>query len=322
MSVHATPLAERLAVQVHGLSLDRPLSRSIEDELRELMWNHSVLVFRNQRLEPGDQARVVDVFGPAAHENEDGLGYALVSDAGLLSNARLPFHMDQTFLASPYLFLSLYGVALKGVSAPTIFVSQTGGYAALPESLRQRIQGMETIHLHPSGNASPGNDLVRTMLDGVIADPEKSEYPTIAEYPRRTWPIVTPHHKTGAPMLFVTEMLSHIAGLDPVDGEALLAELYGYLYAPENTYVHQWAEGDLVIWDNLAVQHGRPSFSGTDGVRTLRRIVATEQRRSLRAMYAFTGVEYPRTFDAVTREQAYRTSDGRLAVNAPGPRAS
>jgi alpha-ketoglutarate-dependent taurine dioxygenase len=28
---------------------------------------------------------------------------------------------------------------------------------------------------------------------------------------------------------------------------------------PENEYVHQWRPHDVLIWDNLALQHGRPT---------------------------------------------------------------
>ena len=37
-------------------------------------------------------------------------------------------------------------------------------------------------------------------------------------------------------------------------------------------YEHHWRNGDLVIWDNVALQHARPPIA--DGTRrTLRRVV-------------------------------------------------
>ena len=71
-------------------------------------------------------------------------------------------------------------------------------------------------------------------------------------------------------MLFVSEMFSHIAGLPYDASEALLEEIFGYLHAPENIYTHEWRQNDLVLWDNRAVHHGRPSFHGSGGVRTAR----------------------------------------------------
>jgi len=53
------------------------------------------------------------------------------------------------------------------------------------------------------------------------------------------------------------------------ESDALLAELFDYLYAPQNIYTHDWQPGDLVVWDNITVQHCRPKPN--DVPRTLRR---------------------------------------------------
>jgi taurine dioxygenase len=47
-------------------------------------------------------------------------------------------------------------------------------------------------------------------------------------------------------------------------------------YRPEHVYEHWWDVGDLVVWDNLAVQHGRPDQADVPR-RTLRRVVCAEK---------------------------------------------
>ena len=44
-----------------------------------------------------------------------------------------------------------------------------------------------------------------------------------------------------------------------------------YLYRPENIFTHAWRPGDLVLWDNLALQHGRNDFS-PEWKRHIRRV--------------------------------------------------
>ncbi len=58
------------------------------------------------------------------------------------------------------------------------------------------------------------------------------------------------------------------------ESDALLEEIYAALYDPANVYEHQWQPSDLVIWDNLSVQHARPEPN--DVPRTLRRFHVSE----------------------------------------------
>src|SRR5207248_1449242 len=80
---------------------------------------------------------------------------------------------------------------------------------------------------------------------------------------------------TGRPYLFVNEnMTPLIIGLSPSESEALLEELYAALYVRDDVYEHAWHPGDLVLWDNLAVQHARGRVSADK--RTLQRVSITE----------------------------------------------
>jgi taurine dioxygenase len=76
---------------------------------------------------------------------------------------------------------------------------------------------------------------------------------------------------------------SHFVGMDPDESEELYCQLLAYLYAPENILAHYWDLGDLVVWNNLAIHHGRAAPDGTY-VRELRRMMvatawSTEEER-------------------------------------------
>ena len=69
-------------------------------------------------------------------------------------------------------------------------------------------------------------------------------------------PIVRTHPVTKRKGLFVNEAhTSHIVGLPRDEGDALLDELYRHITQPEFQYRHSWQPGDLLMWDNAAVQH-------------------------------------------------------------------
>ena len=58
----------------------------------------------------------------------------------------------------------------------------------------------------------------------------------------------------------------------------LLDELFAHLYDPAHMYEHTWQQGDLVVWDNLATQHGRPDVQFEGPARTLRKTFSPQVR--------------------------------------------
>ena len=43
------------------------------------------------------------------------------------------------------------------------------------------------------------------------------------------------------------------------DDAVATTQLFAILYDEANVYHHHWRQDDLVIWDNIALQHGRPA---------------------------------------------------------------
>ena len=79
------------------------------------------------------------------------------------------------------------------------------------------------------------------------------------------------HPLTARPILFVNELMTDvIVELNPDDSEALLHELFAAFDDPAVTYRHRWQVGDVVVWDNLALQHGRTDIPAGQP-RSLRR---------------------------------------------------
>jgi taurine dioxygenase len=76
-------------------------------------------------------------------------------------------------------------------------------------------------------------------------------------------------------------MTACLIGVPDAESDALIEEVLTYTYADDNVYEHKWQNGDIVIWDNLALQHARAPVTG--GVRTLQRV--TIARLSYDAQY-------------------------------------
>jgi alpha-ketoglutarate-dependent taurine dioxygenase len=91
-------------------------------------------------------------------------------------------------------------------------------------------------------------------------------------YPHFIRPVLWPHHATGEAILGVWEQQTDaLLPLDAAESDALIEDLFAHLYRDEHRHVHSWEPGDLVIWDNHALQHSRPDV-GVEAPRTLRRV--------------------------------------------------
>jgi alpha-ketoglutarate-dependent taurine dioxygenase len=183
-----------------------------------------------------------------------------VSNRNLKSAApfgRLQFHADTMWAEKPFEVLSLYGAEVEQPSAPTTFVSGVNAYKSMPESLRQKIQGLEV--LHTAGVVRRGD--LKDVLVTEVADP-----------PSTVTKLAMPHPRTGEMILYACEqMTKEIVGLSPEESEAILTEVFAHLYDPAGQVDHQWFQGDFVVWDNIAMQHARNAVAIEGPARHLRK---------------------------------------------------
>ncbi len=69
-------------------------------------------------------------------------------------------------------------------------------------------------------------------------------------------PIVRRHPINGRKCLYICEGYKHaIVGLPQAESATPLRDLFDHLADPAFHYRHKWRIGDLLMWDNYAVQH-------------------------------------------------------------------
>jgi taurine dioxygenase len=253
--------SDHIGSEIRGLDLGDPIDPDTAAALRRLLDEHHLLVFRDQALDADDQVRIAGLFGEVVDEAGDGRHHVYLSNArddGVLAHGRpLLFHADNVFTPEPLSVISLAMVRLDGSNAPTRFADAERAARLLGTIQRESLVGARALNL--SGFAG-GSYRYR---DAEVAP----------HHPRAAHPVVATNPRTGRPVLLVSEQQTdRIIGWDPDRSESTLQDLFALLYAPDNVYVHEWRVGDLCIWDNLALQHGRPAIG--PGERTLRRVAA------------------------------------------------
>lgn len=267
--METTKLAADFGVELLEIDLAGPISAGDRAEIRRLFDTEQLLLARRQSLTAEQFVDFVGGLGTLRRPNADGTRHAYISNAradGLTGGGRLRFHSDAAFFARPVWGLALHAEEISPSSPPTQFVSAMAAYERLPLSLRERVETLEAVHLQDLSV----EDADRRWREADI-DPD-----ALAGFARAVHPAVLRDRPGLGPVLFVGELhTSHFVGLGFEESDALLEELFGYLYRPDAIFEHHWGVGDLIVWNNTALQHGRPAEEGDGAARTLRRAVLT-----------------------------------------------
>ncbi len=225
---------------------------------------HLVLLFRGQQLTDDDLIRFSRRFGALdlAPIQETGRrfveGYPeiyVVSNViendvpiGSLGAGEATWHTDMSYLEDPPKASMLYALEVPAEGGDTWFCNMYLAWESLPESLKQRIDGLEVKH---DGTYNSGG----YVRQGVTAvdDPVTS--------PGTCHPLVCRHPESGRRGLYLGRRRNaYISGLPLAESEALLDELWSFATRDEFTWRHEWKVGDVVLWDNRCTMHRRDSF--------------------------------------------------------------
>ncbi len=264
VALQSVDLNPALGAEVKGFCEDLLDDDAVCRQLQQLFDDRALLVFRDLDLTHTSQLRLAEVLiqkelGPGT-PREDRWYISNRRKKSAAPYGRLQFHSDMMWSELPCELVSLYAVEVEPPVSPTTFVSTARAWAALSDDLRSRVAGRHA--LHTAGEVRRGD-----MSNVILTE--------VANPPTTIKPIQITHPRTGRSLLYACEqMTKSIVELGEGDSESLLEELFAVLYREEDRLDHQWRTGDLVVWDNLAAQHGRPNVAEQGPTRTLRKVAA------------------------------------------------
>jgi alpha-ketoglutarate-dependent taurine dioxygenase len=250
-----TPI-DPFGAELH-LDLAQPLSAQQIEELLDLFADQHLLLARGQSLSKQEQENVTGYFGPLLLGDDVVEVVSNDPKVGVFGTHKLAMHSDLAFCPEPVLVAALYATDTASGTSATKFASGARAYSELPESIREQIDGLEILNVFPVDQSR------RNRTTDLKPDD-----------PRTVHPLVFHDKRSGQAFLYLCEMqVDSVVGMPEDESEALLAQLFNFMLDPANIVAHQWSRGDIVIWDNLAVQHGRDAIPQV-GPRTLRRTSA------------------------------------------------
>ena len=251
-----------LGKEVLGLDISQELDEVTFAQLRDAYDQHSVLVFRNQRLSPEQHIRFSKGFGEL--EIHVVAKYLLPGHpeifrvSNIMENGQRIggsgefWHTDLSYVAKPSRGSLLYSIEVPIrdglVLGDTLFASTAVSYEALSATMKRKLEGLVAIHRFGD---------VYAQVQKARSETAKSEDQMRAKLvPDVRHPVVQIHPHTGRPCLFVNEGFTvAIEGMQADESAALLRELFDHSTQAEFVYRHNWQVGDLVMWDNWATVH-------------------------------------------------------------------
>lgn len=260
-----TPSGGAIGAEITGADLTKPVSDQDFAKIEDALNRHAVVVIRDQVL---TAAQLVDFsrrFGQPQINVRAEANDAEAPEVFFVSNvtkdgkplgshdAGRYWHSDLCYLETPSKVTLLNALEVPekdGVTyGDTLFAGAAAAYDAFPDKMKQRLDGLKAAN----GYRNMWNKKAREFHARPVLSQEELE----ARYPPDAYhPIVRTHPATGRKCLFICEGYTHrIADIPEDESDALLAQLFEHAVKPEFQYRHKWRRGDLLMWDNCAVQH-------------------------------------------------------------------
>jgi taurine dioxygenase len=232
-------------------------TRAEVDELRARWDRDHLLLVRGPVLTGEQQLAFVARFGRLVAERQPWSYVSNVRPDGIVREGALLFHSDFAFTPCPVTAISLHALEVPADGAPTQFASAVNAVDALSPELRRELERRQVLNVY---DFTKRDDRRTRELDLAPGSPTCA-HPAIGAHPR-----------TGAPVVYANELHSdRILDVSEEQSEALLKQLFRSLYDEQNVYEHRWSEGDLVLWDNVALHHARRNIPRVEP-RTLQRV--------------------------------------------------
>jgi alpha-ketoglutarate-dependent taurine dioxygenase len=241
-------------IEITDLDLSKPLDDETQDAVRKAFLEHSILVFRNQKLTPVQQEAFTRQFGELEDHvirRHDGSKMPLVQQVANLDADGNPtykplthgnyfWHTDKSYHAHPSLATLLHAVELPAAGGDTQFANMYMAYDALSDEQKEEYAALKVVHSWEANRRNTGNK--------PASEQEKRERPPV------THPLIRTHPETGRKTLYLGTHTSHIEGRE-AEGRQFLEDLQAFATQGRFVYSHKWRLGDLVMWDNRCLLH-------------------------------------------------------------------
>ncbi len=252
-----------------GVDITRPLSSELAAAIEKGMDQYGVLVFHGQRFDDEAQLGFSRNFGRLEEASGDlnwgkarRIASPLINDISNLDNdsqvlardsrrrlfslGNRLWHSDSSFKEVPAKYSLLSARSIPSAGGNTEFADMRAAYDALDDETRAEIADLICEH----------SQMYSRSLIGFsdFTDEDRVRFKPVLQR------LVRVHPSTGRKSLYLASHAGAIVGWPVPEARALLRDLVEHATQRQFVYAHQWAQWDLVMWDNRATMHRARPF--------------------------------------------------------------
>ena len=241
-------LSGALGAEIDGIDLKDTTLKNFK-VINNLLLEHKVIFFRNQKISPEEQLALASLFGPIEqHAYVKGLNQypeivRIIKKPKEKNQWGENWHSDVSYNVKPTKAVILKSIKIPPVGGDTMFANMELAWETLDEKIKDKIKDKKALH------SSLGAEFFVNDYKGMEGNGNHDEY-------SNEHPIVRTHPETKKKILFVNwTYTKNIVGMDKKESNEILNEIFKHQARLDFTCRFQWTENTVAIWDNRSVQH-------------------------------------------------------------------
>ena len=268
-TITVEPLSPTVGAEIGGVRMSGDVSAAQVAEIRRALLEWKVIFFRDQDVSVDDHVAFGALFGelevhPFTENLEGHPEVVVIHHDERTKHGQNTWHSDVTWREEPSLGSILRARIVPPVGGDTLFCDMNAAYEGLSDDVKKRIDGLRAVHSFSR------------VFGARLSEEERAKMKR--KYPDATHPVVRTHPETGAKSLYVNAaFVSHLEGVDEVEGNRLLRLLYRQASVPEYQCRFRWKVDSVAFWDNRAVQH-YAAFDYSPRTRRVERVTIVGDR--------------------------------------------
>ena len=274
------PITNVLGATVQGANLAQPLSAGDFAAVLDALGRYGVLCFKQQSISPQNLRDFSARFG-GLQRGVSGIHEPGFPEISVLSNviengkpiglpdAGQDWHTDMSYNDTIGFVNVLHAIKVPHrdgrALGDTLFANMHAAYEGLTPELKTQLADYTVTH-----------DFNK-FWEGMVSRPGSTRKPLTPEQrakrPPVSQPILRTHPITGRTILYCNPGYAMcINGMDEAESAELLAFLFKHQEQDKYFHAHSWAEGDVLMWDNIGTVHNAIPDYRLDEPRYMRRV--------------------------------------------------